>query len=821
MLKNYLKIALRNLFKHKIYSAINIFGLSVGIACCLLILLFVQNEWSFDTFHSKADRLYRAWVHEDYGENEVYFNSVTPIVLASTLENSIPEVEATCRVFNFGNLVKETSANESFSETITMVGTNFFTMFDFELIKGEATAVFANPNSVVLTQDMARQLFGDGVDPLGRVVSVQIGETFRDFNVTGIAEAPPSNSSIWFEILIPFTNSQLLFSEGAHNSWFNVSPETYVLLHEGSDAGAVKPKLTAMMQSILGERYSESNYTVGLQPITDIHLNTDIPEGIAQVSDPTYSYILGAIALLVLLIACVNFMTLSISRSTSRAREVGIRKTVGAQRRHLMYQFWGEALLMTALALTLGVILAEVLLPYFNILSGTELTLSINRNSLLTLLLAAVGISLIAGIYPALVLSGFKPVEVLKGKLSLSGDKNLFRQAMVVFQFTLSIALISGTLIIHKQLNYVRSTDLGYQKEQVVVLETGLRSGPNNPLMTVIEEGFTVKDRLASETASYNRINGISMASYTPVQTGGWFSADFKEANGRRREFHFNIVDYEFLSTYDIQVVQGRGFSRNNPSDVRRAIVVNQALVEDYGWDNPIGQRLTGPNFEDHEIIGVVENFHYQSLHSSVEPLVLTINPMLVFSGINNISVSGSPTPRLSVRISSNNVPETMELLQSTWTEVAPGTPFRYTFVDEAVDAQYRQEERLSQIVSFGSTLAIVIACLGLFGLASLMIVRRTKEIGVRKVLGASSGNIVLLVNREFTRLVAIAFVIAVPIAWYVMQQWLEDFAYRINIGAGVFLIAGLATLFVAWLTVSYQSVKATLVNPVDSLHSE
>lgn len=826
MLKNYIKIAFRNLYKQKVHSFINIFGLAVGIACCILIGLYVQNEWSYDKFHSKSDRLYRAWGHEDYGEDEIYFYTVTPLILASTLESNIPEIESTTRFFNISNLVKRPEQTEASSETVSMVDPAFFTMFDFPLVGGNQQSVFDSPGRVVITKDIARQYFGEE-DPVQKVLSIRIGDTFEDFTVTGIIQNPPVNSSIQFDILIPFSNSPKIFSENAHTSWFSVSPETYVLLRENTQLEEINPKLTSMMQSVLGERYGDEflqgdmRYTLGLQPITDIRLNTDMPVGIASVSDPVYSYIMSAIALLILLIACVNFMTLSISRSASRAKEVGIRKTIGAQRQHLMYQFWGEALLMTALALALGVIMTELLLPQFNALSGTELVFTFGMNTLVFMVVTAIFISLIAGIYPALILSGFRPVEVLKGRLKLSGERNFFRQAMVVVQFTLSIALIAGTLIVNRQLDYMRSADLGYQKEQVVVLATDMRAGPDNPLINVLEEATRLKERLSSELGVYPEIERISMSTFTPVQSGGWISADFKESDGRRREFHFNVVDHDFVETYGIRVVQGRDFSAENPSDARRAILVNQELVDDYGWDNPIGRRLPGPNFEDHEIIGVVENFHYESLHTQVDPLVLTINPIPIFRGIDNVSFSTSSSPRISVRLNTENLPATMKNLEGGWAAVAAGTPFDFTFVDQAIDSQYRQEERLSSIVVYGSTLAIVIACMGLFGLASLMIVRRTKEIGVRKVLGASASSIVVLVNREFTRLVAISFVIAVPIAWYAVSQWLQDFAYRIDIGLGVFLLAGLLVLAIAWLTVSYQSFRATRVNPVDSLRSE
>lgn len=826
MLKNYLKIAVRSLLKNKVNTIINILGLSVGLACCLLIGLYVQNEWTYDSFHSTSDRLYRAWVHENYGDGEIYFNTVTPLILSSTLENNIPEVEATTRFINFLNLVKRPEQENTITETISMVDTTFLRMFDFRVIEGNPETIIDNPSSVVLTRESAGRYFGDQ-NPLQKVLSIKIGDTFQDFTVTGVTEDPPVNSSIQFDLLIPFSNSSKLFSKGALTSWFNVSTETYVLLKKGARPAGLEPKLASMMHSELGDRYGEEylgsdlKYTVGLQPITDIHLNTEMPLGIAGVSDPVYSYILIAVAVLVLVIACVNFMTLSISRSVSRAKEVVVRKTVGAQRQHLMYQFWGEALMMTMFALIVGALIAELLLPQFNVLSGTELSLTFDMGLISLIGGLALFVSIIAGGYPALVLSALKPIEVLKGKLNLSADKNMFRKSMVVFQFTLSIALIAGTLIINKQLNFMRSTDLGYQKEHIVVLESDLAPGPGNPFSEVFQEASRLKDRLVSEWSGTPDIVEVSLSAYTPIQSGGWISADFKESDESKREFNFNVVDHSFVEAYDIEVINGRNFSENNPSDKRRAILVNKALVDDYGWVDPIGRRLPGASFGDHEIIGVVENFHYQSLHTKVEPLVLTINPSLIFGGIDNVSFSGSPNARFSLRLDTQNLSGLMSKVEGIWSEVAPGIPFNFTFVDQAVDEQYRQEERLSLMVIVGSSLAIIIACLGLFGLASLMVIRRRKEIGVRKVLGASSSQLVLLINREFTKLVAIAFVLAVPIAWVVLSKWLQDFAYHIQIGIGTFILTGAIALGIAWLTVGYQSLKAALVNPVESIRNE
>jgi putative ABC transport system permease protein len=702
----------------------------------------------------------------------------------------------------------------------------FFEMFSFEVIRGNVTSIKNKPGSVVISRQTARQFFGEE-DPLQQTLNIQIGETYSDFEVVAVTENTPLNSSIQFDILIPFSNANKIYSEEAFTNWFSVSAETYVLVRENSQMDDIDEKMQPMMVTELGNRYgdefSENGliYTVGLQPITDIHLNTEIPVGIANVSDPIYSYILSAIAFLILLIACVNFITLAISRSASRAKEVGIRKTIGAARQHLMFQFWGEALLMTFLALIAGILLAELLLPHFNLLSGTELQFQFTGMIIILLLTSTILLSLIAGIYPALILSGFKPVEVLKGKSSISGDKNLLRQTMIVFQFTLSIALIVATLTISKQLDYIRSADLGYQKDQVVVLSTDFNAGPGTPISETIEDAGRLKELLKSELADQPDIASFSMSAFTPVQSTGWISADYRDLNDRKRYFNINIVDHAFLSTYGINIISGRDFSVDNPSDERRSIIVNQALAEDFGWENPIGQRLPGPNLEEHEIIGVIDNFNYESLHTEVEPLALTINPSILFSGVDNIGFNASPTPRISLRITTQNFTTLLSNIEESWSSVAAGMPFSFTFVDQAVASQYRQEERLSQIVFLGSALAIIIACLGLFGLASLMMVRRTKEIGVRKVLGASSKSIVLLVNKEFTKLVVIAFIIAAPIAWYGMSNWLEDFTYRIDMSIGIFLLAGFITVSVAWITVSYQSIKASLINPVESLKNE
>ncbi|MAL19278.1 MAG: macrolide ABC transporter permease [Balneola sp.] len=821
MLKNYFKIAFRNLFKNKVYSSINIFGLAAGIACCILIALYVHNEWSYDSFHSKADRTYRVWYEETTPDQRVLANTATPVILSPTIQDNIPEVEHITYLFNFNNLVKTVQKPEAQSEGVLVVNDDFFQMFDFELLQGDKSTIFNNPSSVVLSESVAKRLFGNQ-NPVQQGLSIRIGDEYQEFSISGVIEDTPTNSSLPYNILMPYENLKNLISEQGRQSWFNIYGSTYLTLSEGVDPSTLDEKFAAMMESTLGpDVYEETQYTINLQPLTDIHLNTELAGGLASVSDPVYSYILSVIAFLILLIACVNFMTLSISRSTSRAKEVGIRKTIGAIRQHLMYQFWGEALLMTVIAFVFGLTFAEFLLPLFNELSGTELNLSYSLGMIGSLTVTAIIVSLFAGIYPALVLSGFRPIEVLKGRIRMSSGKGRFQQFMVVLQFALSISLIIGTITIQQQLNYVQNKNLGFQKDQVLVFDTGITNTPQNDPDDVFENAARIKQLLENQLGASPEISSITVSSFTPVQTGGWFQLGFTDNEQQVRNFHGNVVDADFIPSLGIQVLEGRNFSEENTSDQRRAIIVNQAMVDYFGWENPLGESLPGPEFVDHEVIGVVENFHYESLHTSVDPLAMSMSFETLFSGIQNLGISNSFDPRISVNLTTSDIQQTVGNIREVFATVAPGTPFNYTFVDQALDAQYRQEQRLSRIVATGSIIAIIIACLGLFGLASLMVIRKTKEIGVRKVLGASSGNIVLLVNKEFTKLVAIAFVIAAPVAWYGMKTWLQDFAYRIELGIGIFLLAGMVTLAVAWLTVSYQSIKATLINPTESLRSE
>ncbi|GAB3175459.1 ABC transporter permease [Telluribacter humicola] len=808
MFRNYLKIALRNFAKHKVYSFINLGGLTLAITCCLLLGMYVRHEWSFDRFHSKTDRLYRSWTKEVY-KGEIFTNTVTPYVLGPTLKETYPEVEAMSRVRTSTLNVKKGS--EVLSERVHEVDKDFFRMFDFELVGSAGSNPVQDLYSVVLTEETARKYFGDE-NPIGKQLFMQLDSAMEAYTVTAVAKTPPTHSSIRFGIIIPMENALPYRSDKMLKSWFMIDPETYVLLREGADAEKLKAKFPTLLKTALGDKYQDNNYVINLQPIQDIHLNTELTDGIESTSNPAYSYILGAIAIFILLIACINFMTLSLGRSISRAQEVGVRKAMGAMRSQLMNQFWSEALLMTLFAVILGVALAFVLTPTFSKLANQALSFRFDAVTALFLLGLVGLVGLVAGSYPSLVLSGFRPVEVLKGKISLKGDVSLFRRVLVVVQFSLSIFLIAGTVLLNQQLNFLQGTSLGYQSDQTVIIPVGV-GGP---------EGRQLAERYKNTLASQKEVRSVTASAFPFAEEdrGSWGTLGFTDNKKVYREFQFNAVDPQFVPTYGIKLVQGRNFDQANTADTYGGIIVNQAFVKQFGLKDPLNEKIPG-RFHDHRIIGVTEDFHYASLHSKVQPLVLTIRPDSLFKYSENVMFGSSTALDLSVRLAPGQLSEQVALLEQTWKTIAPNEPFNFTFLDDNLNRQYEAEQRLSRIVTIASFISILIACLGLFGLATLAVARRTKEIGVRKVLGASVSGIVGLLSKDFLQLVLVAIVVASPLAWYAMEQWLQDFAYRIDIQWWVFALAGVVAVLVAFLTVSFQSLKAALMDPVKSLRSE
>jgi putative ABC transport system permease protein len=816
MIRNYLKIAFRSLTRSKIHSFINIAGLSLGIACCILIVLFVKDELTFDRFHSKATRIFRAYAIEDFGENQRFFDTATPFPMGPALKDNFQEVEHMVRINNIAPQVRV--GKDLYSEQVTIVGSDFFNVFDFDMTKGEQATALTDQTNVLLSETIAKKYFGNS-EAVGQMLAIQLGERLEEFTVKGVVKDPPTNSSIQYSIIISDLNYPRLYSERLlTSSWFNISPETYVLLREGVDAKTLESKFPPVFKSLLGEDYEKSKYFVGLQPLTSIHLDTSFPPAIAPVSDPKYSYILSAIAILILLVACINFVTLSVGRSMKRAREVGIRKVVGAERQQLIVQFIGEAFILTMIALITGLVMAIICFPLFNDLSGKNL--SIRPDGFMTLVVSSLItiIALFAGSYPAFILSGFKPISILKGSVQTGSSKQQLRKVLVGIQLTLSIFLISSTLLMRQQLNYLQSKNLGFDREQLAVVQ--LNVSKSGRLGERIVAGFEQAEHFKQELAKINGIVSVCASSHD-FGNGSWTGVGYTDDKGVYRTFNVNIIDDEYITSMKMELVAGRNFSEESGSDYRRGIIVNEAFVKEYGWKDAIGQKIPGKNFIDHEIIGVVKDFHFASLYTKVLPLAMAMDPKVPFSGIENINIGNTPIPKLIVRMKAGEIQSSVEKIKEVWLKLTGGEEFNYAFVDQALTAQYRNDQNLGKIVSIATLLSIIIGSLGLYALASLAMQNRTKEISIRKVMGATEESLLLLLSKDYIYMIIMALAISVPITWYLMTDWLATFEYRITIGAGVFLFAGGISLLIAVITISYQALKTAWTQPSKTLKYE
>ncbi len=814
MIRNYLKIAFRSLWRSKVHSTINILGLSLGIACCVLIALFVNDEWTFDTFHAKADRIYRVYVKEDWGENQQFFNTTTPMPMGPALKDNLPEVENFVRFAAINTMVKV--GDKQFSEGVVLADRSVFSVFDFELLKGEREVALRDQYNIVLSKDVAEKYFGQN-DPVGQTLSVQLGETFEEFTVTGVSQIP-TNSSIRFSLLIPDHNYIRIFNERQLTSgWFNIHPSTYVLLREGITREQAESKFPDLFLRLLGEEdFKQSNYAPGLQPLTSIHLDNSYPAGDAPVSDPRYSYILGAVALLILFVACINFVTLSVGRSMKRAREVGIRKVAGAERAQLMAQFVGEAMLVTALALVVGVVLSVLALPLFNELAGKQLVISWNGFLLVVVGSLLVIIGLMAGSYPAFVLSAFRPMVVLKGSLQTGSTKQRVRQVLVGVQLVLSIFLISSTLIMQQQLRFLQNKNLGFNKEQLVVIQLNVpRVGR---LSERVKAGFEQARQFKIELSKINNVLASGAASHD-FGDGSWTEVGYTDDQGTYRNFFMNAVNADYIPLMKMEMVIGRNFTEAIAD--RKAVVVNEAFAREYGWTDLSGKRIPGKGFADHEVIGIVKDFHYTSLYAPVRPLVMVQDPAIILAGSENINFENNPMPKLFVRLAPENMQATLDQIKAVWDRLTNAEEFDFTFVDQALAAQYRSDQNLGQIVSLATLLAVIIGSLGLYALASLAMQNRKKEISIRKVLGATEQSLLVLLGREYVVLIVVCLVMSVPLTYYLMQNWLSTFQYRVEIGPAVFLLAGGLSLVIALLTISYQALKTAWTQPAETLKYE
>ena len=786
MIKNYIKIALRNIKKHKGYSFINIIGLAIGMACCLLISIWVLDELSYDKFHENAATLYRVEENQDY-MGRIFHVTVTPYPLAPALKDEIPEIlDATRYVFP-GGLLFRYGDKAFFEDNTRAVDPSFFQMFTFPFLKGDKNTALNSPYSLVLSEKIAEKYFGDE-NPVGKVISVN--NTY-EFTVTGVMKNVPHNSSLQFETVIPY---EFLRKTGKTNEEFGSnSIWTFIQLQKDIPAEKANEKVFGFIR----KRVPESVTSLLLMPYTRIHLH----EYFGYIKEPgaiQYVYIFSIIAFFVLLIACINFMNLSTARSANRAKEVGLRKVVGASKGHLIRQFFGESALFSFIALVFAVIIVNLLLHAFSTLAAKELSWKVTGigSVLVGFLLITLFTGLVAGSYPALLLSSFQPAKVLKGNVKSGAGGSRFRKILVVVQFSLSILLIIGTIVVYKQLNYMKNKKLGWDKEHLVYI----------PLRTDnIKKSYEV---LKTELAKDPKILGITgtdqLPSYISSNAGG---ADWEGKDPNQQILiGINAVDFGFIETLKIEMREGRSFSRDFPSDLSKAFIINEEVVKIMGKESVVGERFSFIGRQG-SIIGVMKNFHYQPVQSKIEPLAITISP-------DNIRY-------MLIRIQPESISASLKYIENTWKRIMPNYPFEYRFLDENFDRMYRAEERMGSLLKYFAVLAVFIACLGLFGLASFTAEQRTKEIGVRKVLGAGVSQITILLCREFLMLVLLANVIAWPAAYLVMKNWLKGYAYRTGLDLFTFAAAMAAALVIAFLSVSFQAIRAATANPVDSLRYE
>jgi putative ABC transport system permease protein len=797
MLKNYLKITLRHLQRQKGYSLINIAGLSVGMACFILIILFINYEFSYEEHHANADRIYKIYVehHLPTGVNRI---RSSPVPLAETLHNEIPEIQDFTRMQTIGNPLVHYDDRGFYEDGVVFVDPGIFTMFNFHFVAGDTVHALKDKNSAVLTEDMAVKYFGRE-NPIGKSLVVNNRHSIL---VNGVIKNHPENSNLQPDILISFSTIEDIAGKAYMTNWLSQIVQSYILIPENASIPQLEEKIQAAFKKHVRE---DDDRILKLDQFSRMHLYSELED----TGDIKTIYIFMAIGFLIILTACINFMNLATARSVKRAKEVGLRKVVGAVRGQLIKQFIGESAIFSALSLFLALILVFLFLPTLNNLTGQFVRFEdLGRAEIfLSLIGIVLLVGFLSGSYPALFLSAFQPANVLKGTLKSGTKGGLFRKILVVAQFGISIILIVCTIILNKQLHYIQNRPLGFKKDQIVVIRNSDRQRKIAPL----------KEELLRNP----NIAGVAGSLQLPSSIGMYNNVTWEGAVGEEQtEIIHNRVDYDFLDTYEIELLAGRNFSKEYPSDQRggrdadsaRSIIINEEAVRRFGWEDPIGKRVIqvyGERRIYFTVIGVVKDFHFSSLRNPIKPM--------------NFFLSPDSNRYISAKMLSQDISGTLKFIEETWKKLAPESPIEYFFLDTVFERRYRSEERLQRLFSYFSGLAIFIACLGLFGLASFAAEQRTKEIGIRKILGASETSLIFLLSKEFTLLVLIANLVAWPLAYLVMHNWLEGFAYRIQLNnhLGFFLLASAVALVIAWLTVSFQAIKASLVNPIDSLRYE
>lgn len=805
MFKNYLKVALRNLWKSKAFSAINVIGLAAGLAVCLLIVLYVVDELSYDKYNKNADRIYRLDADIYFNDTQAIF-AVAPDPLALTLKQEYPVVEEMTRInFQKDVLIKKDNQNVQ-DHNVGYADSTFFKVFTIPMIAGDPLTALKEPNSIVIDKTTAKKYFNTR-DVLGKILRV---DNNTDCKITGVIKDIPRQSHFHFHFLRP---------RGKDNdSWLSNNTFNYILLKPGVSQAAMQKNVDATINKYIGRDLEQqlhsslkdleskgNHFIYHLMPLTDIHLHSDKSYEIEANGNINYVYIFSVIAVFILFIACINFMNLSTARSANRAKEVGIRKVAGSLRSHLITQFLTESVLLSFFSLLFAIGIATLLVPLFNQLAGKEMSVATLFSTWLFPVMIALMllVGLLAGSYPAFYLSSFQPIEVLKGKIAKGFKNSWLRSGLVVFQFCISIILIIGTIVIYNQLDYIRSRKVGYNRNQVLVIHNAYY---------LDNQIHTFRNELLNIPGVTNASISGDLPTSTDFDNEGWFRDATMDASKAVVLTNFYIDD-NYIPTLGMEIKEGRNFSKDFPTD-SLGVILNEAAVKVLGFKDPFKETLYRPNFYDngihgslaYHVVGVVKDFNFSSMHQTVGPLIIQ---------------RGENWGAIPVRVDTKNISSIISSIKSKWTAMVPAQPFNYTFMDTDFDNVYAAEQRTGKLFITFAVFAILIGCLGLFGLVTYAAEQRIKEIGVRKVLGASVTGIVTMLSKDFAKLILIASLIAFPIAWWAMHKWLQSFAYRITISWWVFIVAGITALVIALLTVSFQAIRAALANPVKSLRTE
>jgi putative ABC transport system permease protein len=803
MFRNYLKTAWRNIRKNKLFSFINVLGLSLGIATCFVIMLYVQSELSYDKFNKHASNIARVIFRADINGGKIN-ESVTMAPVAATIKRDFPEVEDATRLRNYGASKIYYNGKTFQQEEFAFVDPNFFTVFTLPFLKGNMSNALKEPNSIVITKDLAKKYFGNE-EPIGKTLLFIDGNI--PYKVTGIIDKMPANAHFHFNMFGSMTGRD----EARSDSWLEGNFYTYLLLKPGTDYKKLEARFPAMVEKYMGPQIQQkmglslkqfrtkgNSLGFALQPLTSIHLHSDTTTELEPGGNAMYVYIFGGVAIFMLMIACINFVNLSTAGASKRAKEVGVRKVAGSGKLQLIGQFLSESMLITFLALAIAFVMAQLALPAFNRFSGMQLSFDVNP------VLAFIGLGLIvgvvSGIYPAFYLSSFKPIAVLKGKFTTSHKSFGLRSGLVVFQFFISVALIIGTIVVYQQMKYIQNKDLGYDKEQLITIPNSYALGNNQQ---AFKQQMLQDPRIMNATVSYYKPAGPTDRNNALAYPQG---NDNNVVDGV--EYH---VDENYIPTFGMRMVSGRNFSKEFATD-SFAIILNETAARALGWNNAaaIGKTVIRQNSDKgnnvpFHVIGVVKNFNFKSLHEAISPLYMTLRPEggLIF------------------KVKTTDVPGLLAFMKKQWDSYRLEEPFTYSFMDDLFSKTYAAEQKTGNILKLFSMLTIMVACLGLFGLATYTAEQRTKEIGIRKVLGASVTQVTQMLSKEFLKLVLIASLIAFPVAWWAMHQWLQSFAYRIGISWWVFAVGGFAAILIALITVSFQAIRAAVANPAKSLRTE